>query len=203
MTIKTLAFDFGNVVGHFSHRKASERLAAHSPLSVDVIHRHIFGGQLEDDFESGRLTTSDFLRSVREICQLDCDDEFASQALADMFWRNEEVCALVPCLKPRYRLLLASNTNDLHARHFERQFEQTLAHFDACILSHQVGARKPSAAFFAHCQRLALCAPAECLFIDDLPANVAGARSFGWQGIVYRDYADFCTQLARHGVDVV
>src|SRR5205814_7490201 len=118
------------------------------------------------------------LRRVRALCQLGCDEEFMSRALADVFWPNEEVCALVPRLKPRYRLLLASNTNDLHARHFERLFEPTLTHFDACVLSYQVGARKPSAAFFAHCQRLAQCAPAECLFIDDLPANVAGAQRF-------------------------
>ena len=70
MSIKTVVFDFGNVIGYFSHRKASERLVAHSPLPLEVLHGHIFGGQLEDDFEAGQLTTTEFLRRVRALCQL-------------------------------------------------------------------------------------------------------------------------------------
>jgi FMN phosphatase YigB (HAD superfamily) len=40
------------------------------------------------------------------------------------------------------------------------------------------------------------------LFIDDLLANVAGARACGWQGIVYRRGADLARELAELGVDV-
>ena len=48
-----------------------------------------------------------------------------------MFWPNPEVCAWCRALKPRYRLLLLSNTNELHSRHFLRQFADTLAHSTA------------------------------------------------------------------------
>ena len=59
---------------------------------------------------------------------------------------------------------------------------------------------KPAAAFFDACLRLAGCAPEECVFIDDLPANVAGARACGWHGIVYTDAPDLRQQLAGLGV---
>jgi putative hydrolase of the HAD superfamily len=83
-----------------------------------------------------------------------------------------------------------------------RQFEETMRHFDALVLSHEVGARKPRPEFFHACQRLAGCGPAECLFIDDLPANVAGARALGWHGIVYANGTDLSRELEKHGVRV-
>jgi len=200
--LKTIVFDFGNVIGFFDYRITTERLARYSHLSADDIQRFIYGGKLEDAYESGRITSADFLRRVRHGCGLTCPDEVLAPAFADMFRPNLEVCALVPRLKPHYSLLLGSNTNELHSRHFVRQFADTLRHFDALVLSHEVGARKPRPEFFQHAQRLAGCAPEECLFIDDLPANVAGARALGWQGIVYSAVVDLAAELAKLGVSL-
>ena len=88
-------------------------------------------------------------------------------------------------------------TNELHSRHFRRQFAEALRWFDHLVLSHEIGARKPDAAFFRHCEGLAGCRPEECLFIDDLSANVAGARACGWHGIVYTTAADLRRRLAE------
>ena len=107
---------------------------------------------------------------------------------------------MVPRLKPQYRLLMGSNTNELHSRHFLQQFAETVRHFDGLVLSHEVGFRKPRPEFFRHAERLAECGAAECLFIDDLPANVAGARALGWQGIVYARDTDLPAELAKLGV---
>ena len=50
MTIRTLIFDFGNVVGHFSHRRAFDRLLAGSPLTFEAVQGRVLGGSLEDDY---------------------------------------------------------------------------------------------------------------------------------------------------------
>jgi putative hydrolase of the HAD superfamily len=202
MTIKTIAFDFGRVVGFFDHSLTTKRLASGGGLAADEMHAFLFGGPLEDDYESGRISTSEFLKRVRETCRLTCSDDLIAAAWADIFWPNLEVCALLPRLKPRYRLLLGSNTNELHARHFCRQFAAWLRPFDALVLSHEVGVRKPKAGFFEHCTRLAGCGPAECLFIDDLADNVAGARACGWQGLRYTGFPDLCNQLTNLGVEI-
>src|SRR5262249_16181099 len=133
-------------------------------------------------------------------CGLRCSDEAAAAAYADIFRPNESVCELLPRLKGRYRLLLGSNTNDLHARQFLRQLDEPLGHFDALVLSHEVGSRKPAPAFYRHCQSLAGCAAEECLFIDDLPANVLGARACGWHGVVYTTTDNLLNELAALGV---
>jgi FMN phosphatase YigB (HAD superfamily) len=202
MTIKTIVFDFGNVVGFFDHRLTSVRLAAYTGMDAKAIHAYLFSGPLEDDYESGRLASADFLKGVRETCQLTCADEVLITAWVDIFHPNQAVCDLLPNLKQRYRLLLGSNTNELHSRHFCRQFADALRHFDALVLSHEIGVRKPKPGFFEHCRRLAGCAAEQCLFIDDSPANVAGARACGWHGIAYTGVPELRAQLAELGVEV-
>ncbi len=198
--IKTIIFDLGNVVARFDHGLVSKRLSAHTHVPQAEVHAFLFGGRLEDDYESGRLSTAEFVDLVHDRLCLRCAKEELARLYADMFWPNEGVCALVPRLAERYRLLLLSNTNDLHARQFRPQFQSVLAHFDAVVCSHEVGHRKPRREVFEHCQRLARCALAECVFIDDLEANVAGAQAFGWNGIVYRDDNQLRRDLAALGV---
>ena len=47
---------------------------------------------------------------------------------------------------------------------------------------------------------MAECPAEDCLFIDDLPANVEGARAFGWQSIQYTTDHDLLQQLCNSGV---
>jgi putative hydrolase of the HAD superfamily len=202
MKIRTVVFDFGNVVGFFSHRKSAEQVAAYTDMAPEAVQAYLYGGRLEEDYEAGRLTTPEFVGMVRETCRLRCTDEQLSRAFADMFEPNPDVCGLIPGLKGRYRLVLLSNTNDLHYRQFRGQFAGTLAHFDHLVLSHEVGVRKPDPRIYAHCQQLADTPAAECLFVDDLPSNVDGARACGWQGLVYRRGDDLRRGLASLGVTV-
>jgi putative hydrolase of the HAD superfamily len=200
--IETIVFDLGNVVVYFDHRLAADRLAGYGNLSSEDLLAWLFGGPLEDAYESGRLSTEEFIRQVRDRAGLRCsDDEFAT-AYADIFWPNPEVEALLPVLKARYRLLVGSNTSELHARQFRRQFAAPLGLFDGQVLSFEIGVRKPHPGFFEYCQRRAQCAPEACLFIDDLPANVAGARASGWHGIVYQGTNDLVQHLGSLGIHV-
>jgi putative hydrolase of the HAD superfamily len=128
--------------------------------------------------------------------------DFLRHAVSDIFWANPEVCELVPRLKGRYRILLGSNTNAIHAGKFLTQFADVLSHFDALVMSHEIQARKPHAEFFLHCHKLANARPSECVFIDDLPANIAGARAVGFHGILYQQPGKLADHLRAFGVEV-
>lgn len=61
--------------------------------------------------------------------------------------------------------------------------------FDVEIRSGQVGLRKPEPAIYRlAADRLAV-EPEECVFVDDIPANVEGARAVGMWGLLHRDPA--------------
>lgn len=200
--MKTVVFDFGNVVGFFDHFKTLRRLAAYTSMPAEAIYTTVYSGALEDSFERGQLTEHEFLGLFIERSGLTCGPEVLEPACADIFWPNPEVCELVPKVKPHHRVLLGSNTNVIHARFFRRQFAEVLAHFDALVLSYEIGVRKPERAFFEHCQKLAASAPQECVFIDDIPENVRAATDLGWHGIVYRPGNDLPGMLRRLGVQV-
>src|SRR5262245_52486313 len=178
--MKTIFFDFGNVIASFDHRRATRRFARRSDLTEAEILAAIYDGTMEDHFEAGRVTTDEFVRtSMVAIGYRGSTDDFARE-FADIFTANDEIIALLHRLVEQgYRLVLASNTNKLHFEFFRAKFARPLHHFHALGVSFEAGARKPQPEFFAHCQRLAGCKKTDALFIDDIQLNVEGARAFG------------------------
>lgn len=61
--------------------------------------------------------------------------------------------------------------------------------FDGVVLSFEVGCRKPEAAMFAVAAQRSGVPAGECLLVDDLPANCAGARAAGWHAVEFQDAA--------------
>jgi HAD superfamily hydrolase (TIGR01509 family) len=200
--MKTIIFDFGNVVGFFDHCKTLRRLERFTDMPGEIMYREIYLGPLEDEFESGRIGAEEFLDIFRDRCRLTCDNQTLAAAIEDIFEPNPEICDLIPKLKGRYRILLGSNTNPIHSRHFRQQFQDILSHFRGLVLSHDIGARKPRASFFEHCVALAECPTQECLFVDDLADNIAGARAAGLQGVVYSPGQDFVGQLRELNLSI-
>ena len=200
--MKTIIFDFGNVVGFFDHGRTLGKVKPHSPLTKEAMFAAVYESPLEDQVERGHLAVPDFLQQVRELWQVDCHAEFLIEAIQDIFSPNPEVCDLIPKLAKNHRILLGSNTNAIHSEGFLTQFADVLRHFDSLVLSHEIGIRKPDAEFFRHCHRLAQAEPAECLFVDDLATNIRGARAIGFHGIVYRPNENLAEQLRGIGIQL-
>ncbi|HYV38858.1 MAG TPA: HAD family phosphatase [Gemmataceae bacterium] len=200
--IETIAFDFGKVIGYFDHGRALAKLAPHTPLSEQQMFAQIFGTDLEYQFESGRISAAEFVRQLRSLCRLRCSEEQITAAVADIFWPNDELCALIPHLKKRYRLVLGSNTNAIHAPHYRAMFADTLKHFDTLIMSHEIGVCKPERAFYEKLISVAGCPAERCVFVDDMPVNIEAANACGLRGIVYTRFDELRTDLRNLGVAV-
>ncbi|MEO6809843.1 MAG: HAD family phosphatase [Isosphaeraceae bacterium] len=207
MRTPALIFDFGNVVAHFDYRKAAERVGRPLGMSGEALLERVrkagFIPMLQQ-FESGRMTAEAFGKEFCALVGLKLTHQEFVEAWSDIFWLNDSVADLIADLKGQgYTLVLGSNTNDLHAAQFRRQFAEPLAHFDRLVLSHEVGHIKPSAAFYLACAEAAGAAPGDCVFIDDLPENVEGARFAGLIGLHYRDTPTLRAELGQLGVEVV
>jgi putative hydrolase of the HAD superfamily len=62
-------------------------------------------------------------------------------------------------------------------------------HFDAWVISSEVGLRKPDPAIYElAAERIGL-APAACVYVDDLPGNLKPARALGMATVLHRDAA--------------
>ncbi len=202
MPIKTVIFDFGNVVAFFDHSRAVARLAQYTDLPPVELALKLYGSPIEDAYERGAIDTEMYVRQATRNAHLSCTTEQFLAAFVAIFWRNLEVCELIPRLQSNYRIILASNTTRAHFEEYSKQFADVLRYFDHLGTSFDAGARKPEREFFAHVQRHAQAEPGECVFIDDLPTNVEAAEEFGWKGVVYRADGTLADKLRAAGVVV-
>ena len=201
--IKTVLFDFGNVLAFFDHERALERLLPHTDQTREQLRRLVYLDNLAVRYECGQVTTEEVFSVACTSGGLRCDLAYFVDSFSDIFWANPPMAGLVRRLKRNgYRLVLASNTNAAHYEHYREQFKDTLAFFDAVAVSHEAGAMKPDARFFEYAHALANCERRECLFIDDLMDNVIGARAFGWHGVQYTVFDDLIPAIRVAGVSI-
>ncbi len=114
---------------------------------------------------------------------------------------NPELATYFGGLRPRYQTAFLSNSFDGARREEEARY-----HFselsDHIIYSHEVGMSKPDPRIYAlTCERLNV-QPAEMVFLDDVPRNIAAARDHGIHGVLFQDnaqaIADIEALLAAH-----
>jgi putative hydrolase of the HAD superfamily len=201
-----LIFDFGNVVAFFDFKKAFAVIESRGSLTAEQLTDRLRDRgfhALMERYESGWMASIEFSGAVCELVEVDLThDEFAA-AWTGIFTLNEPIAKLVADLRSRgYRLLLGSNTNELHAAYFQRQYASTMACFDHLVLSHEVGHIKPAVEFYLACARRANVAPSECVFIDDRPENVEGARQAGLAAIHFLDAPRLLPELRQMGVEI-
>jgi HAD superfamily hydrolase (TIGR01509 family) len=193
MTIRCVLLDFGNVIAFFDHRKACQQLARLSSagFDADAIYHTIFEDGLERGYDTGQLTTVEFIDRLRRAFALEASDAEIASAWSDIFTPNPAMTETILALKARgVRLVLASNTNALHHDWFARVFREPLSALDAQVLSYQVGSRKPEHPFFAACLDAAHCRAGECLYVDDRQDFVDVGRELGLCGLVYTPEVD-------------
>jgi 2-haloacid dehalogenase len=72
--------------------------------------------------------------------------------------------------------------------------------FDGIVVSGEIGMVKPDRAIYDHLVETYDLTPAQCLFIDDNRANVAGARAAGWQAVRFVSPDQLRRELAARGL---
>jgi epoxide hydrolase-like predicted phosphatase len=69
--------------------------------------------------------------------------------------------------------------------------------FDAVVISSEVGMRKPEPQIFLHAAELLRLSPEECVFIDDIEANITAAEQVGFTGVLHRGAAATSQRLTE------
>jgi epoxide hydrolase-like predicted phosphatase len=69
--------------------------------------------------------------------------------------------------------------------------------FDAVVISAEVGMRKPEPRIFVHAAGLLGLDPQECIFIDDIQANITAAEQLGFTGILHTAAHHTAEQVAE------
>lgn len=95
-----------------------------------------------------------------------------------------------------HRLALASNTSPLDINAVRTLYPDVLTPFeDRIFLSYRIGAMKPDRAFYDAVIGGLEVPAAECIFVDDLPQNVSGARQAGMRAIRFEGSQELRAEL--------
>ena len=181
--IKTIIFDLGNVIVSFDHRKTSQRLAGAFAHADDVVYEKAVTSEFARDYSLGRISTGEFIAAINQEFdgQIGFEDFYAAW---NCTFLPEPIVSerLIETLSKKYKLLILSDTNEMHFD-FIRENYPIMNYFDDFVVSHKVNVAKPSAEIFQKAVEISGCLPQECLFIDDLAANVEGARKIGMDAV--------------------
>ena len=138
--------------------------------------------------ERGECTDEEFERLLAEqLTHLDGRPVRADGLLARMFAASALEAAMVDLIRSlrqaglRTALLSNSWGNGGYARDLFSDL------FDVVVISADVGMRKPEERIFRHTAALLGLEPHECVFIDDVLANVAAAEAIGLVGWHHRE----------------
>lgn len=201
MQIKNLVFDMGNVLIQYNARYYLEKYVPDEADRV-LLMREVFQSVEWVRMDHGTITET---QAVEASCTRLPARLHETAALLYRTW-NQDIPP-VPGMEPLiarlkaagYGIYLLSNTSVRY--HEFRKNIPALRWFDGEFISADWHLLKPDPAIFrTFCQHFGL-VPAQCLFVDDLPANVYGAQRAGMEGVVfYGDAEDLERRLAGYGV---
>ncbi len=177
--IQALIFDIGQVIVRVHFERAVEALAGNAGVLPTRVRATMEGNARLRDFQEGRITEFAWYKWLSAELGLSLDFEgfcnVWNSALDNEPILDEDLFAR---LATRYRLVLLSNTDPIHAVHLEARFGFP-RHFAARVYSFTVGASKPSPAIYRHAIAQAGVEPHSILYVDDSPEYVEAGRRAG------------------------
>lgn len=197
--IKAVIFDIGKVLLQFDFNIAIEKLRPLCRVEGERVLAPI--EEIKVAYEAGRLPREAFLQQAFELLGFTGTERDFVSAWEEIFEVNTPMVEVVQGLKGRLPLYLLSNTSDIHVDYMLEKYP-FFALFDDAVYSYRVCCAKPEPEIFHLAARQFGVDPAETLFIDDLPANIATARQLGFQAFQYdlACHAALLTELERLGV---
>ena len=184
MTIHSIFIDFGGVIVRTEDKEPRRLQAEKLGLTSRDLEKIIFESESARRASTGEITEDDHWQVVAE--KLGVAREEADKITAEFFAGDRTDLPLIDFLRglrPERKVCLISNAWSGLRTFITRQKLDDV--FDAMVISAEVGLTKPD----PHIYRLALAKlgarPEESVFIDDVPANVAAARSIGMAGIEF------------------
>lgn len=204
--IKLFVFDLGNVILPFEHRQIAVKLHETSRIqdrfTPDDLFKFLFDMDrgLVNPYEEGLMSSVDFFAKLRDKYKLELEFDEFQDIWNIIFEEDLEVNDAILYLKNKdYPVFLLSNTNELHFSYIMERYP--IVHsLDEWILSYEVGAKKPKQKIYDAIFERTDAARSEVLYIDDIPEYVEAAKSYGLQGLVFKNAKDVWELLKENSI---
>jgi glucose-1-phosphatase len=200
--IEVIYFDLGKVIIDFDYGVAAQHLLKVTPLPLSEIIEVLSDPNLIFEYETGKLSSPEYRRTVSQRLQMDVSAEQFQQLWGNMFLPQTLVSeSLLKHLKQRYRLILLSNTNEIHFEYVASRYP-ILQHIEERVLSYRVGCMKPDPRIFELAVQRAEVPPNKIFFTDDRSENIEAARRAGIQAAQFHSERSLVRDMEQLGISV-
>lgn len=198
--IKNIVFDFGGVLVQYDYMTFFMRVMK-SEDQVKKMLTQALTQEVSDEMDKADHSFRYYIdRQEQRYPQYkDVLEYFDSHFVELITGETEGMRELMLELKALgYRLLGLSNWSE--------KVDDVMAKFsifellEGWLISKDVHQLKPHADIYeSFCKKFDV-KPADCLFLDDKPANIEGAKKVGMEGIVFKDVPSLRAELERMGI---
>jgi glucose-1-phosphatase len=191
LDVKNLIFDLGGVILDLSVESTVDAFSRVSGIEKEEAVRIFRTSPGFDVYEKGMMTDVEFRDFVRQVYRVEVGDSEIDRCWnAMLLGIAMNKLELLLRLKKTYRVLLLSNTNNIHLRYINHVILKNLngetdldKYFHKAYYSQRMLKRKPEAEIFQQVLDENNLAPGETLFMDDNALNVESAAKLGIQTI--------------------
>jgi HAD superfamily hydrolase (TIGR01509 family) len=183
--IKAVIFDCFGVLYQGPHHGLEEKFPQQALALSD----------LTSGLDYGMFSEDDYIEKVSQL--LGISGEEIRQIVIKKYQLNTGLITyIVSELKDKYKIGMISNIGRGWIQNF---FDEHQLHdvFNAVVLSGDEGVTKPHPQIYELMSERLEVGVEECVFIDDLPENIAGADAAGMHGIVYGNLRQIKQELGE------
>ncbi|MBQ8893513.1 MAG: HAD family phosphatase [Clostridia bacterium] len=199
--IKQILFDCGGVLVEMKFKDTMLRISGNNEIADYFIKNIWAPGSPWLRYDRGEIGTAEVLAELKNFMPQEYHrflEQFVDTWL-DALPPMDSMPELIDALHERgYPCYLLSN----FAERFEEMPDRTpaLKKLDGTMVSYQAHMLKPDPAFYLLAAETFGFKPEETLFVDDVAANVEGAKAVGMEGYLFTTPAAFHTYLKQCGI---
>jgi len=199
--VSLVLFDMDGVLCRYDRAARIAWLSSLSGRSSREIQAAIWDSGFETLGDAGAITAADYLRGFSERIGHPLTLEEWLTARKVSMTPSAEVLDLVRRLKARARVAVLTNNNTIIRDRIDHLLPELRPLFgEAIFASAEFRRAKPDPEIYRRCLDRLGASPAEALFIDDLPENVAGAVAAGLRGHRFTAARPLAAALERFGL---
>lgn len=199
---KNIIFDLGNVLLNFNPEEYLKTKIIEDD-KVSEVHKEIFKSKEWIMLDRGTITEEEAINIlVKNSSQNGELIRLAFENWYELLTPIEDSVMILKKLKnAKYKVYFLSNFHMLAFEYITKKYD-FFNFFDGGIVSYREKLLKPEEEIYKRVIEEYQLNPVESIFIDDVQANIEGARKLNFETILFKSSKDLTEELRRYNINI-
>lgn len=201
--IKNIILDVGKVLVAWEPKQLMRKIGF-SEDAVCGVSKVLFDSGIWNETDRGVLSNEEFLAvAIGQALEYKKEILLFWEHVGEAIWQLPYAKEWIRAMKKAgYQVYILSNYGSWTYEKTRDTALDFLEEVDGAVFSYQVKQIKPDLEIFHSLFEKFALRPEECVFLDDLPANIEGAKAAGMYGIVFTELNEALVELKNLGVEL-